>query len=55
MEESGVIPVQYGNSPVWIEQINDNNATAEVTDLETEEQMEVPVELLLEDDTQDLN
>mgnify|MGYP003731208531 FL=1 len=49
MESDGVITVHYGESPVWIEQIHEQEASAEITDLETEERLVVPVDLLSED------
>lgn len=48
IESHGVIGVNYQDTPVWIEQIN-NDATAQVTVLDTNELMEVPVTELSED------
>jgi H-type small acid-soluble spore protein len=48
IESHGVIEVKYHNSPVWIEQVKDDQ-TAEVTVLDTNERMEVPVSELMED------
>lgn len=42
IESYGVIEVRYNHSPIWIEQINDDD-TAEVTDLDTNIRMEVPI------------
>lgn len=47
IESHGVIEVKYHNSQVWIEQVN-NDQTAEVTVLDTNERMEVPVSELTE-------
>jgi H-type small acid-soluble spore protein len=43
-----VIGVTFHNAPVWIEQIN-NDETAQVKVLDTNERMEVPVTQLFED------
>jgi H-type small acid-soluble spore protein len=48
IESHGVIGVNYQDDPVWIEQIN-NDDTAQVTVLGTNERMEVPVTELTED------
>jgi H-type small acid-soluble spore protein len=47
IESHGVIAVNYHDSPVWIEQIKDTE-NAEVTTLDTNQRMEVPLEKLLE-------
>jgi H-type small acid-soluble spore protein len=49
IESHGVIAVNYHNSPVWIEQIKDQDK-AEVTTLDTNQRMEVPMEQLIESD-----
>lgn len=41
------IQVLYNGSPVWIEDVNNNN-TAEVTDLNTHNRVEAPVSKLVE-------
>jgi small acid-soluble spore protein H (minor) len=43
-----VIQVLYQGSPVWLENVKDNN-TAEVTRLDRKDKIEVPVYLLVED------
>lgn len=48
LESHGVIEVKYHNSPVWIEQVKDDEM-AEVTRLDTNERMEIPVSELTED------
>ena len=47
IESHGVIEVKYHNSPVWIEQVKDDQ-TAEVTMLDSNERIEVPVSELTE-------
>lgn len=47
IESHGVIEVNYKDTPVWIEQIK-NDDTAQVTVLDTDQQMEVPVTELTE-------
>lgn len=42
-----VIQVLYQGSPVWLENVKDNN-TAEVTRLDRKDKIEVPVYLLVE-------
>jgi H-type small acid-soluble spore protein len=49
IESHGVIAVNYHNSPVWIEQIKDQDKV-EVTTLDTNQRMEVPMEQLIEAD-----
>lgn len=49
IESHGVIAVNYHDSPVWIEQIKDTQ-NAEVTTLDTNQRMEVPMEKLFETD-----
>lgn len=44
----GVIDVKYGKHHVWIDDIHKETKTASVMDLETHENMEVPVDKLLE-------
>ncbi|KNY29174.1 H-type small acid-soluble spore protein [Pseudobacteroides cellulosolvens] len=43
-----LIQVLYQGSPVWLENVKDNN-TAEVTRLDRKDKIEVPVYLLVED------
>jgi small acid-soluble spore protein H (minor) len=47
IESHGVIAVNYHESPVWIEQITDEQ-NAEVTTLDTNQRMEVPIDELTE-------
>lgn len=47
VESHGVIEVLYQDTPVWIEEVKTNNK-ADVTVLETNERMDVPVEQLTE-------
>ena len=49
IESHGVIAVNYHDSPVWIEQIKDTE-NAEVTTLDTNQRMDVPMEQLMETD-----
>jgi H-type small acid-soluble spore protein len=49
IESHGVIAVNYHDSPVWIEQIK-NQDEAEVTILDNNQRMEVPIEQLIESD-----
>jgi small acid-soluble spore protein H (minor) len=42
MESHGVIEVVYQNSPVWIEEINDENLV-QISYLDTKERTAVPV------------
>lgn len=49
MESYGVISVSYENTPVWLEQVNVDRETAEVTNLFNEKRLEVPLEMLMED------
>lgn len=42
-----VIQVLYQGSPVWLENVKDNN-TAEVTRMDRKDKIEVPVYLLVE-------
>lgn len=48
IESYGVIGVTFQDASVWIEQIN-NDETAQVTVLDTNERMDVPVTQLSED------
>lgn len=43
-----LIQVLYQGSPVWLENVKDNNM-AEITKLDGKDKMEVPVYLLVED------
>jgi H-type small acid-soluble spore protein len=45
IESEGVIAVNYHNSPVWIEQLKDNE-NAEVTTLDTNQRIEVSIDEL---------
>lgn len=45
IESQGVIAVNYHNSPVWIEQLKDNE-NAEVTTLDTNQRIEVSIDEL---------
>jgi small acid-soluble spore protein H (minor) len=47
LESHGVIGVTFQDAPVWIEQIT-NDDTAQVTVLDTNERLEVPVTQLQE-------
>ena len=47
IESHGVIAVNYHDSPVWLEQITDEQ-TVEVTTLDTNQRLEVPVDQLTE-------
>ena len=47
IESHGVISVSYHDSPVWIEQLRDDQ-NAEITTLNTNQRMEVPIEQLVE-------
>jgi H-type small acid-soluble spore protein len=49
MESHGVIEVSYANDPVWIEQVKDQGY-AEVTILDSQKRMDVPVADLVEHD-----
>lgn len=49
IESHGVIAVNYHDSPIWIEQIKDNE-NAEVTTLDTNQRIEVPMDELVESD-----
>lgn len=49
VESHGVIGVTFHDNPVWIEQVN-NDATAQVTVLTTNERLEVPITQLTESD-----
>lgn len=48
IESYGVIGVTFQDASVWIEQIN-NDETAQVTVLDTNERMDVPLTQLSED------
>ncbi len=48
IESHGVIEVKYHDSPVWIEQVLPAENEAEVTDLDTNERMNVPLKELTE-------
>ena len=48
MKSKDNIQVLYRGSPVWLEQVRENNV-AEITQLEGKERLEVPVDLLSED------
>lgn len=43
LESHGVIDVHLNNAPVWIEQIHETTNSAEVTDLQSNNRMEVPL------------
>ena len=47
IESHGVIAVNFHESPVWIEQITDGQ-NVEVTTLDTNQRMEVPIDQLTE-------
>ncbi len=47
MDSDGVIEVLYQGSPVWIENILDNN-TAQISDMQSNQKKEVPVYTLVE-------
>lgn len=47
MESKGVIKVLYQGSPVWIENVLDDN-TVQVSDLLTNVKQDVPVNMLVE-------
>jgi H-type small acid-soluble spore protein len=49
IESHGVIAVNYHDSPVWIEQIK-NNQDVEVTTLDTNQRIEVLIDQLVEPD-----
>jgi H-type small acid-soluble spore protein len=49
LESHGVIGIAYQDAPVWIEQLNQDD-TAQVTLLGTNERVEVPVSDLIEAD-----
>jgi H-type small acid-soluble spore protein len=50
IESHGVIAVNYHDSPVWIEQVKDKGQ-AEVTTLDTNQRMDVPLDQLVETDS----
>jgi small acid-soluble spore protein H (minor) len=50
IESHGVIEVLYQSKPVWIEQVTSDNQ-AEVTILDTNERIRVPLEELSENST----
>ncbi|OPZ93765.1 MAG: acid-soluble spore protein H [Firmicutes bacterium ADurb.Bin419] len=47
MESNGVIEVLYQGSPVWIENVLDNNIV-EVSNIQTNDKKEVPAYMLVE-------
>ena len=47
IESHGVIAVNYHESPVWLEQITEDQKV-EITTLDTNQRMEVPVDQLTE-------
>ncbi len=47
IESHGVIAVNFHDSPVWLEQINDDQ-NVEITTLDTNQRMEVPIDQLTE-------
>lgn len=49
IESDGVIEVLYEGKPVWIENVQDNN-TAGVSFINTNEKKDVPVYMLVEKD-----
>jgi small acid-soluble spore protein H (minor) len=49
VDSLGVINITYKNSPVWIENINRENRTAQVKDLKTDKFMEVSISELVEE------
>lgn len=49
VDSLGVINVTYKNSPVWIENINRENRTAQVKDLKTNKVIEVSISKLIEE------
>lgn len=52
MESKGVIEVLYEGSPVWIENVLDNN-TVQVSNIQTNVKKEVPAYMLVEKDLPD--
>jgi small acid-soluble spore protein H (minor) len=48
INSKGIIEVTYKNSPVWIESITQDNATAHVKLLSDNQSMSIPVEDLSE-------
>ncbi|WP_010248445.1 H-type small acid-soluble spore protein [Acetivibrio cellulolyticus] len=49
MESNGVIEVLYQGSPVWIENVLDNN-TVQVSNIQTNDKKDVPAYMLVEKD-----
>ena len=49
MESKGVIEVLYEGSPVWIENVLDNN-TVQVSNIQTNDKQDVPANMLVEKD-----
>lgn len=47
MESKGVIEVLYEGSPVWIENVLDNN-TVQVSNIQTNDKQDVPANMLVE-------
>lgn len=47
MESKGVIEVLYQGSPVWIENVLDDN-TVQVSNIQTKDKQDVPVSMLVE-------
>lgn len=47
MESKGVIDVLYEGSPVWIENVLDNN-TVQVSNIQTNDKQDVPANMLVE-------